>query len=1069
VSWRKRLVRGLVFAVLAVLAAAGWLYQRLTNPAAVREQVVAKLESQFLHTDVRLESASLRLLGGISIKELRLLRHDAGEDHDLLYVPSGVIYHDKEQLLDGKLAIRKIELQHPRLHFIRDRTGRWNTAQLLGPVDLSEAIPTLVIRQGTIVLEDRLITPDASPVEIRNVNLTVVNDPRTILNIQMRGTADLIGELTASIAVHRDDDGISLTLDAPALPVSPPLIARLGAYFPAVAEHAHQLEGTAQFHAELGYDPNTDPCWTHTARCRLQQGKLNHPLLPLPLDHIDASLQCVDGRVTLEKLTAQTGDALVEAEGSLAEPRADADFQGKLKVTHLPVSAELFTKLPAKLREINEDYSPVGTVNLDLEVSCHAGLWKRHMLIVSKGLHGGFVKFPYMLDKVEGSIEEQCDEEKHLHVRRLDLRGNGSAGRPVYIKGAITGDGPLPEVGIDIWGENLPLDEPLLTALPDKFQKLARSFQPTGQTDFVIRLRRSEGKSEYANHITVRIHDATVRFAVFPYPLENVSGVLEVLPDRFLFRDFRGTHKGGEFRTWGNSEPIGDGQNRVSINIRGINLLLDDELEAALAPKLRAAWSAMSITGRMNVEANVDQLPDRPEDITVAVTTQGCSIRPAFFPYLLSEVAGTVRYSQGKVELLRLSGRHGATTVSLEKGTIFLKPAGGFWARFTEMKGRPLVVDEEFVAALPDGVKKVAQRLAPGTSTGVAAEVIIDMPSDENVPPDIYWDGGISLAGAEVQAGVPLEQVRGQFWCQGRYDGRQLRGLNGDLLLDQAVLFRQPFREIHTRVLITPEAPDVLQMPNLKARIFGGDIGGEVRIEFGPTLRYDVNLTALQVQLEEFGRNNLAGNSGNSNGFSSGNNSAASAQWKGLASGRLYLTGRGEDIQGLEGYGSVDVPSGQMYNLPLLLDLIKVLGMRPPDRTAFEEAHAAFSIHGPRVVVSRLDLDGNAISLSGEGELKLDGTDVQLDFYAVWGRLKQVLPPIFREIPPALGQQLLKIKMRGTVSEPQITKEPVPALAEPLERLIKRFAERSAQAAKPSDGERPAESGWRLPFFGQSP
>ena len=33
-----------------------------------------------------------------------------------------------------------------------------------------------------------------------------------------------------------------------------------------------------------------------------------------------------------------------------------------------------------------------------------------------------------------------------------------------------------------------------------------------------------------------------VRYDVFPYPLENVTGVLELLPDHFVFRDFCGTH-----------------------------------------------------------------------------------------------------------------------------------------------------------------------------------------------------------------------------------------------------------------------------------------------------------------------------------------------------------------------------------------------------------------------------------------------------------------------------------------------------------------------------------------------
>jgi len=69
------------------------------------------------------------------------------------------------------------------------------------------------------------------------------------------------------------------------------------------------------------------------------------------------------------------------------------------------------------------------------------------------------------------------------------------------------------------------------------------------------------------------------------------------------------------------------------------------------------------------------------------------------------------------------------------------------------------------------------------------------------------------------------------------------------------------------------------------------------------------------------------------------------------------------------------------------------------------------------------------------GEMNLDGTDLQLDFYALWGRIKQVLPPLFRDIPPAVGQQLLKIKMRGSVHDVKITKELMPPVVEPLEKV----------------------------------
>ena len=131
------------------------------------------------------------------------------------------------------------------------------------------------------------------------------------------------------------------------------------------------------------------------------------------------------------------------------------------------------------------------------------------------------------------------------------------------------------------------------------------------------------------------------------------------------------------------------------------------------------------------------------------------------------------------------------------------------------------------------------------------------------------------------------------------------------------------------------------------------------------------------------------------------------------------------------------------------------LGLRVPDRTAFEEAHATFSIKGPRVSVSRLDLYGNAISLSGQGEMNLDGSDLQLDFYAVWGRIMQVLPPVFRPIPSALSQQLLKIQMRGKVDDVRCTREPLPFVVEPLQRLVRRL-DRNDDSATPKGGRSPS-------------
>jgi hypothetical protein len=160
------------------------------------------------------------------------------------------------------------------------------------------------------------------------------------------------------------------------------------------------------------------------------------------------------------------------------------------------------------------------------------------------------------------------------------------------------------------------------------------------------------------------------------------------------------------------------------------------------------------------------------------------------------------------------------------------------------------------------------------------------------------------------------------------------------------------------------------------------------------------------------------------------------------------------------------VPNGRLYNnLPLLLDLLKFLAIRLPDGTAFEEAHAAFTIHGQRMAINRLDLYGNAISLRGQGEMNLNGTDINLDFCAAWARVTQLLPPILKELPHDVSKHLFKIQMRGKMGDVHFTKEPMPDLFEPLIGLRERMRGQPSSARdgpdKTTDG--PAAQGWRFP------
>src|SRR5262245_13396927 len=116
-SLRKWLVRSLVFSVVGGCVVAVLLYQRWTDTETVHHQVVERLQQLFPGAVATLDGARLRILGGIVLNELRLTRRDDPDKGDLLYVPSAIVYHDKEHLLDGRIAFRKVELRQPRLRF----------------------------------------------------------------------------------------------------------------------------------------------------------------------------------------------------------------------------------------------------------------------------------------------------------------------------------------------------------------------------------------------------------------------------------------------------------------------------------------------------------------------------------------------------------------------------------------------------------------------------------------------------------------------------------------------------------------------------------------------------------------------------------------------------------------------------------------------------------------------------------------------------------------------------------------------------------------------------------------
>jgi hypothetical protein len=1056
--WRKWMVRGVVYGIISVVAGAALVYQRWTNPGAVREQVIAQISKTFLGAQVSVDSARLRILGGIQLNGLRLTRDDDPEKHEFLHVPSAIFYHDKEKILDGELTLRKIELIRPRLRVRRGPDGKWNLRDLLAKSGTPQAaLPAIVIHQGTLILEDRMDQSKAASLEINDVSLTIINDPLPRVTIRGAANSDLLGKLYLQGSLDRLTGEAYLAFRATQIPLTPSLLDRLP-QCPSGLLADLRLSATANVEGKVSYHPSQPQPVYYDVRCEVTKGKLQHPKFPLPLDDLHMKLHCNNGELQLETLTAQSGTTKIEAHGTAQLPCVEQEFEMHVDLKHVMLGTDLAGRLPEKIRNLHELFQPDGPTTIHLACAKHEGQWvpiatgePSQVSLRPEGISLAFKGFPFPLERARGSVDYNLLDQ-HVHV---DLTAYAGA-RPVFLHGYWNGEGPQADVKLDIHANDVAIDEKLSQALRtdslDNLRSLAASFHPTGKLDVKSHIRKLPGEP-FRNEFHLHFHEASICWDQLPYPLKDVSGTIDIYPDHWEFHEFQGVHNGGHVLVNGKSKPRdekGD-THGISLEITGRNVQLDDDLREALRPmkEMHKAWETFNPTGQLYFTASVNRPSADLNDLEVHVDARGCTAKPTFFPYRIQDISGQFRFHKMRLQVSKLRAKHDQAMIALENGAVDLNPRGGYYAKLLDLKVQGLRFDEEFLQALPGKLQGAARMLHLQDPLRVSTQVIIAQPPETGKPPDIYWDGKAEMFGAKVTTALELSNVWGELACRGRYDGRAILGVEGNVLLDQATLFEQPFKKVHAKFEILKESPDRLLVA-LRAPIFSGDVTGQIRVNLNSALDYEMNLTASQINVAEFGRQNLGPKS----------------QISGAASARLYLKGLGTGVDSLEGNGSIDLPKGHLYNLPFLLDLLKFLGLHLPDRTLFEEFHTAFGIQGSKVTVQKIDMLGSAVSLSGKGEFELNSKDIKLDVYPMWGRIEQLLPPVVRPLPTTFSKNLLTVEVRGKVSSnPKDLKfrmKPLPVIVDPLLLLRDRVigATPAVEARAPGLGGPPIGT-WR--------
>jgi hypothetical protein len=1131
---RSWLIRGLILAGVASIAALGWLASSWMSPDHVRAQVIAHLREQFDGAEVEVGSAYMRILGGIAVTDVKIVLRGPHGPTPVVLVPAGILFHDKEQLNRGRLVIKKVELQNPEFYLDRGPDGKWNVEGLLKPGPLDRSLPTVVINGGTIHVSDHGPEPLPS-VTLTETNITLLNDPLPILALQAKTTAKGLGVVTARARFNRVNGAMSVGLELPEFSLGEVVTGLADRFAPELVPHLEGLTATAAISADVTYTPETTQKWHHDVRIDLKDARFTHPDVPWPVEQIAAAVRIVDSRIKVEELTAVVNHARVKL---VMEARTETIVNGReplsfgadddplrrmedylqrldVSVTGVTLDDALLQHIPEKMRRLRDMFSPVGQVDLGYRFVREGGGWRREMELRPRQIMVTYEKFRYPVADVRGQVKRTTTQagEPIIGIDLVGLAG----GQLITIKGTVVGEGDDPGINLRITGANIPLDEKLVTALPPKYAAMVRRFRATGRGDLVAEIVQKPGVNLCENEFRIAIHDGTLNHEEFPLPLEKVKGRLVVRvavsspdrpvrpgdppgppPDRdeIILDSFTALHAGAKVWLHGSKRPIpGSRDQKLTLHVGGNSCPLDADLKAAVAALgVASVWDAFAPKGTITFTTDIDLIDraaplNRPDvhqpinpitDLRLTLNFSGPTVTPSFFPYELTDFTAGLEYKNGRVEVTRVAGRHGETRVQVAEADVRFYPDGVIWASLGNIEVKPVVADTAFLRALPGklGAGLDQLKLKGGVELLVKRLVVLTPPDPPYLPPPapasigtpsaqgpaatprplaraqnsslpqpdpiVFWDAEVRLAGASLDTGVPWEQVFGAVACRGRYEGTHQGLLRGAIWLDRAVIAKQPLSRVSGRIKGLPQQPDAtqpgrflpmqLEFTDLAGDLFHGLVGGEARVALSEPVQFDLWLTTTDVQLDEVANHYKLG---------------SDADLKGLAQGQLRLYNRLDPRTGelvVEGLGKIDVPTGRMYNLPILLDLMKLLHAQTPDKTAFEEAHATFRIHGDRVKVDQIDLIGKAVCLGGSGELDIAGDYVKFDFYTIPSQVlaKLINTPV-GDLTAFLSKNLFKIKLTRENGELKYRPEPVPLVTEPARAVADRLRARAAR------------------------
>lgn len=1056
--------------IVFLAAAASILCYRLVETKVHRELRIAvhkRFQEAFPAARIAISRVTIEGPDRIAVHGLKIGALDNRKVRNVLTADRVELSGDLDiaHCIQETVQIHKVDIYRPEVNLWKMQNGQWSWTALACVSKSNQPTPTVSVQQGELKIH-RAALDESSFVQFHTINGIATKSTarqshgKNAIESKFTAQCGYCESLNLSGFVDREKGQVVFGGTLEKLNFSADLASKLPSETTALMTKLSGLtcKATALFRVER--NDHRAP-WTFGVTANLFDGRLNDPQLPYPLDHLSGEIFCDNQSLKLRGVKATSDQTACTLDADIHGFTAQSPVIIRATATDLQLDSRLYNALPAKWRTYWDRVKPDGLVDATLVLKSDGKSWTPVINVHCRDVQLECWLFPYPLTDVHGQVVLRPDNlvgkglygkaggqpiASNFQFQRIEEEWFGNLN--------ITGSGPIT------------IDDKVLNALTTRGQptsnveKFVRSLTPSGtfQID-KANFKKIYGEPAYWHkELAISVNDCSMLYRGFQYPLHRISGRIEAIDDQWDLIGFEGWNGTGRIQCNGGWQDKRAEGVPFQLAFTAHGLPLQEELFTALPPDARQLWEQLEPSGSID-RAEISLQRGANEELELAVTlhedihtgsTSGQSLRlqPKAFPYLLSDVACDLTYRPGLLEISQASANNLSIRAAIRARCE--KNAAGNWAGTVHWLPQSRVtVDTPLLRALPDSISAGLVKLDMRGPVHILGETKFELPVDGVTTPTTELDLSLELEEVQLGDGRNVDNIRGNIRLRGRRDPTQLVATGWANLESMTVRnvplanVRGPWAIIGNQFVFGSEVASRFQPgpENVPTDLTASALAG-VMVASGSG-RLDTGRFQLKSRLTDADFRCMLQDLG-----------VTPAPTDAKCNVELAVSGIPWEPQTYSGNGAIHLRDAKLYELPIMIRVLRALSVAPTDKAAFHTADVKFEIDGDQIPLE-LECNGDLLSLKGNGRTNFR-KDLELEVYSyVGGRVpvSSVFAPIVREASYA---SFMSFHVSGSVDNPIVGRPTLPQ----FNMMQQIFPDKVADADTPESRSRLLER-WR--------